>query len=172
MNDRSNALTQAQFDAICGAIDRGDGRVLATFRRYETSKEVLQLVQELQSLSLTPSAVEDDQEDDDDKNEDEEDASGAVEARFMQIIRTMALSELEQTALRLALAEGDPAIRNAIDQFRDDLDEAQLITAMKNAARAVIHRTLSSASRVEDDEEDYDEENEEDDDDDEDDGKF
>lgn len=86
----------------------------------------------------------------------------------MQIIQNMALSELEQTALRLAIAENDPAIRNAIDAFRRDLDEERLVVSMRNAARAVIHRTLSNASRAEDDEEDDDENNGSDDDDEED----
>lgn len=56
----------------------------------------------------------------------------------------MQLTDLETAALRLAIAENDPAIRTAIDSFRNDLDEENLMTAMRGAARSVITRTLSS----------------------------
>lgn len=56
----------------------------------------------------------------------------------------MRLSDLETAALRLAIAENDPSIRVAIDQFRSDLDEDNLMNAMKDAARGVIQRTLTS----------------------------
>lgn len=62
----------------------------------------------------------------------------------MQIIQNMQLTDLETAALRLAIAENDPAIRTAIDNFRSDLDEENLMNAMKGAARSVITRTLSS----------------------------
>lgn len=88
----------------------------------------------------------------------------------------MKLSDLETAALRLAIAENDPAIRNAIERFRDDLDENNLMNSMRLAARAVIQRTLSSrvvadddsddgnirgVSRGDDDDEDEDEESDE-----------
>lgn len=188
-------------------IQDEDVQLSRVFRKYETSKDVMHLVQDLQVLdrslarqaSATSSAAvasstqdedDDDTEDDDDvdqqaesveEDEDDDDEyngrdSNAVagdedgetlndddaqliERRFMQIIQNMSLSELEQTALRLAIAENDPAIRNAIDAFRRDLNEDRLVLAMRTAARAVIHRTLSSASRAEDDEEDDEENN-------------
>lgn len=62
----------------------------------------------------------------------------------MQIIQNMRLSDLETAALRLAIAENDPSIRSAIDRFRTDLDELNLMNAMKDAARGVIQRTLTS----------------------------
>lgn len=62
----------------------------------------------------------------------------------MEIIQNMKLSDLETAALRLAIAENDPSIRNAIDRFRLDLDEDHLMHAMKDAARSVIQRTLST----------------------------
>lgn len=62
----------------------------------------------------------------------------------MEIIQNMKLSDLETAALRLAIAENDPSIRSAIDRFRQDLDESHLMHAMKDAARSVIQRTLST----------------------------
>ncbi len=56
----------------------------------------------------------------------------------------MKLSDLETAALRLAIAENDPAIRNAIDRFRADVNETALMNAMRDAARSVIQRTLST----------------------------
>jgi DNA mismatch repair ATPase MutL len=67
-----------------------------------------------------------------------------IEEKFMQIIQNMKLSDLETAALRLAIAENHPAIRNAIDSFRNNLDENQLMHSMKDAAKSVIQRTLSS----------------------------
>eukprot|EP01033_Poteriospumella_lacustris_P012103 gene12103-8652_t len=125
---QSNALSAQQYGDICRMIEDEDVQLSRIFRKYETTKDVMHLVQDLQR-------------------------------RFMQIIQNMSLSELEQTALRLAIAENDPAIRNAIDAFRSDLNEDRLVLAMRTAARAVIHRTLSSASRAEDDEEDDEENN-------------
>lgn len=80
----------------------------------------------------------------------------------MEIIRQMSMTELEQTALRLAIAESDPSVRNAIDSFRQDEDEEKLITAMKNTAHAVITRTLDNARQAEE-EDDEDNEDEPDD---------
>jgi hypothetical protein len=62
----------------------------------------------------------------------------------MEIIQGMKLSDLETAALRLAIAENDPAIRTAIDRFRSDVNEAALLYAMRVAARSVIQRTLST----------------------------
>lgn len=213
---RSNALSAQQYNDICRMIEEEDVQLSRVFRKYETTKDVMHLVQDLQVLdrtlarqaSATSSAAvasstqdedDDDTEDDEDdvdqqaesvEDDDDEEYNGRdsnavagdedgetlndddaqlIERRFMQIIQNMALSELEQTALRLAIAENDPAIRNAIDAFRRDLNEERLVLAMRTAARAVIHRTLSSASRAEDDEEDDEENNgsgEDDDDDD------
>lgn len=73
-----------------------------------------------------------------------QDDGGLIEDKFMQIIQNMRLSDLETAALRLAIAENDPSIRVAIDQFRSDLDEDNLMNAMKDAARGVIQRTLTS----------------------------
>jgi hypothetical protein len=67
-----------------------------------------------------------------------------IEEKFMQIIQNMKLSDLETAALRLAIAENHPGIRNAIDAFRNNLDENQLMHSMKDAAKSVIQRTLSS----------------------------
>ncbi len=69
----------------------------------------------------------------------------------MQIVQSMKLTDLETAALRLAIAENDPAIRTAIENFRDDLDEDNLKNAMRQAARAVIQRTLSSRVIADDD---------------------
>lgn len=205
---RSNALSAQQYGDICRMIEDEDVQLSRIFRKYETTKDVMHLVQDLQVLdrtlarqaSATSSAAvasstqddddDDDTEDDDDvdqqaesveeEDDDEDEYNGRdnnavagdedgetlndddaqlIERRFMQIIQNMSLSELEQTALRLAIAENDPAIRNAIDAFRSDLNEDRLVLAMRTAARAVIHRTLSSASRAEDDEEDDEENN-------------
>jgi len=109
---------------------------------------------------------QDDQDDDDNDNEDgegiDEDDADLVENRFMEIIRQMSMTELEQTALRLAIAESDPSVRNAIDNFRQDQDESKLIAAMRNTAHAVITRTLDNARQAEE-EDDEDNEDEPDD---------
>lgn len=50
----------------------------------------------------------------------------------------MNLSHLETSALRLAISRNDPAIRVAIDSFRDTLDEDSLKSALRSIARNTI----------------------------------
>lgn len=55
----------------------------------------------------------------------------------------MNLSHLETSALRLAIAKNDPAIRKAIDIFRDELDEDALKNALRIVAQSTIHAEQS-----------------------------
>ena len=92
----------------------------------------------------------------------------------MQIVQNMRLSELETAALRLAIAEGNPLIASAMERFRIDMDETDLVDSLRAAAKSTIHRMILSSRNMpdinnnddeSDGEEDDDDEEEEDEDD-------
>jgi hypothetical protein len=164
---RARAINNEQFNMLTKLIESNHPQVGRIFTKYEDDKDVYGLIDGLKAISISPtannqrkedgkkkpsSAAEEEQYDEDfnEEDEDDEDEEGNegggtdIETRFMEIIQSMQLTDLETAALRLAIAENDPAIRDAIDRFRVDLDEDNLMNAMKNAARTVIHRTLSS----------------------------
>lgn len=57
----------------------------------------------------------------------------------------MNLSHLETAALRLAIARDDPAIRQALDEFRNDLSESNLMDTLREVAKKTIDETLNEA---------------------------
>jgi hypothetical protein len=163
---RARAINNEQFNMLTKLIESNHPQVGRIFTKYEDDKDVYGLIDGLKAISISPTAnnqrkeegkkkssadeeqydedFNEDEEDEDDEEEGNEGGGTDIETRFMEIIQSMQLTDLETAALRLAIAENDPAIRDAIDRFRVDLDEDNLMNAMKNAARTVIHRTLSS----------------------------
>lgn len=87
--------------------------------------------------------------------------------KFVQVIQSMQLSDIETAALRLAIAKDDESVRRAIDTYRVTSNDAALKQALLHAARETIRNTLEND--VDDDEEDGDEEEEEEDEEDDDD---
>ena len=66
----------------------------------------------------------------------------SIESRFMTIIQGMNLSHLETAALRLAIARDDSTIRRALDVFRVDLNEQNLINTLRIVSRQTIAQTM------------------------------
>lgn len=165
---RARAIDEEQYIALSKLIDEGNTEIARVFLNYEENKDVYALIDSLKAMDIkglanSPSSssseaqeveeadedeeedgAEDDGDDDDYEQDFDEDDGAGVEEKFMEIIQGMKLSDLETAALRLAIAENDPAIRNAIDRFRADVNETALMNAMRDAARSVIQRTLST----------------------------
>lgn len=83
----------------------------------------------------------------------------SVEMKFVQVIQSMQLSDIETAALRLAIAKDDESVRRAIDTYRVTSNDAALKQSLLHAARETIRTTLEND--VDNDEEDGDEEGDE-----------
>jgi hypothetical protein len=93
---------------------------------------------------------EEDSEDEDEEDSDDDEAAldeTRIEQKFLQIVRDIKLTHLETAALRLAIARGDPAIKSALEQFRNELNEAALTRALRDIARATMVATLEGKIR-------------------------
>lgn len=97
---------------------------------------------------------EDDYEDDDDDDNDEgldEDDRETIEQRFLDIIQTMRLDQIETSALRLAIARNDDSIRQALDKYRQTQHDETLIKDLRLIANTIIDQTKSEQFSEEND---------------------
>jgi hypothetical protein len=158
---KANAISTQQAKYLNSLIDSGNPTISKVFRSYEIDKDVYRLIDALKIVenytkesSVTEEADNGDDDDDDDNDDDDDDDNGyndkfdkddvvSIESKFLQIIQDMDLSHLETAALRLAIARNDDSIRNAIEQFRSDMNENRLKTTLKEVALSVIKDTLN-----------------------------
>ena len=70
-----------------------------------------------------------------------------MEQKFLDIVQKMDLSHLETAALRLAIARDDSSVRLAIDNYRADLDDAQLMETLRLISRITIQETMDEQER-------------------------
>ena len=151
-------------------MNRRDVSTERVFLQYERSKDVSGLMAGLGALvgkvdRTTPgmpppgrhpsdddSDDEEDEEDDDDEEDEDaqlgEEDSGLVNDRLMSMVAGMRLSNLETAALRLAIARDDVNIRDALAQYKKDLDAARLAATLRQISRQTIQETLASKCPV------------------------
>lgn len=82
---RSKALTPHAYNKICEMIDNGDSTIGRIFRNYETNKDVMPLVKDLQALNFSTANQEaaevgdqDDEKEEAETQEATDDDRGAV----------------------------------------------------------------------------------------------
>lgn len=122
---RANAISISQYTVLSEMISNGDHDLQDVFSVYEASRDVYALIDSLKNLCTEF------------ENNDIQEPSNA-ESQFLHIVQSMNLSHLETSALRLAISRNDPAIRVAIDSFRDTLDEDSLKSALRSIAQNTI----------------------------------
>jgi cobalamin biosynthesis protein CobT len=64
---------------------------------------------------------------------------------FFGVVQRMQLNHLETTALRLAIARDDPAIRKCLEVFRRTRNESDLMASLRTISRDTISSTLQEA---------------------------
>jgi len=69
-----------------------------------------------------------------------------MDARFLAIVRGMNLTHLETAALRLSIARNDTSIRAALELFRQELDEDELVDTLRRIARKTIEDTMKESN--------------------------
>ena len=69
-----------------------------------------------------------------------------MDARFLAIVRGMNLTHLETAALRLSIARDDVSIRAALELFRQELDEEELVDTLRRIARKTIEDTMKESN--------------------------
>jgi len=139
-------------------VSKKDPAVINVFRIYEHNKDVMQMMQGLRDAgmvhSLSPTMEDDNDDYDDDSDSDEvditetplnEDDRETIEARFLSIVQSMELSNLETAALRLAISRDNPNVRSCLESFRLTRNEDALMAELKSIARSTIDSTLAEA---------------------------
>jgi len=99
---------------------------------------------------------EEDDEDDDDDDEDARETANSrpnalnredrltVQERFVSIVQNLEMTQMETAALRLAIARQDRSVMVALENFKQDLSENNLVNSLKNIAKQVIIESLQS----------------------------
>ncbi len=145
---------------LCGLFCEICSVILITWRQhvpsYVTEWFILQYFHSFLSFLICSSFPPEDEE-------PREEEAMTVEKRFLGIVQSMALTQLETAALRLAIARSDSGITSAIENFRRNLNEAELKRVLKEVANRVMQGALEDVQEGdEEDEEDSEEEEEED----------
>lgn len=179
---RSKALSPEAAERLLAGVDRGDREVQGAFRGYMEHKDIYRLMEDLKKVGNAQQEdgeeeqedeeqdYEDQQDDDQDQDDDQEDGEeeeqgldeddrGSLETRFLAVIHSMSLTDLETAALRLAIAKDNRNVRMAIESYRGSGDEDALKARLVQVAREIIRETLEEdAEDEEEDEEEGDEE--------------
>ena len=142
---KAGAIEPAQAERVIQLIRENDSDVRRIFLSYEQNKDVYHLIDSLRSHRANTSEEKEEFDDSDDDSEDDSNDTESIETRFLTIIQGMNLSHLETSALRLAIARDDFAIRSALEMFRVSRDEAQLISTLREVAKKTIDTTLTEA---------------------------
>ena len=158
----AGAFNAKQVATLESLVDQQSFAIRKLFVEYERRRNVTELIQGLMealpmaeatpAVSSAPTSVAQPITDSDSESEDSEDSEdetqeslasdGSIEQKFLAIIKEMQLSHLETAALRLAIARNDTAIRAALETFRVNVNEQQLIHSLREVARATMVATL------------------------------
>lgn len=167
-----NILSASTTRYLHYLIDQEDSTIVEIFSNYEEHQDVKRLMIDLQNIPTEDDPYEegDDEEDGDEEEEEEEDEvdedeedSESIESRFMKIVKSMRLSELDTAALRLAISRNDEGVRDALEKFRIERNDSLLMQQLRAVAQKTLASTLGEAGyEVVDD--DVDDEEDEDDD--------
>lgn len=169
---KANALTDKQAEYCKKNLD--DDTLKTIFVVYERSKDVHAMIGHLQIFSSSAAddkdgnddQEEDDEEDEEEEEEDDEDDDDddedaretansrpnalnredrlTVQERFVSIVQNLEMTQMETAALRLAIARQDRSVMVALENFKQDLSENNLVNSLKNIAKQVIIESLQS----------------------------
>lgn len=128
---RSDALTEEQCDVLERKIKADDESIAQIFSEYEQHHDAGSFLARLMGVAAGASPRKG-------TGAAELMDDAAIERKFLHIVQTMTLSQLETTALRLAIARGDARIREALEQFRVELNDDVLVAALRSIAGSVI----------------------------------
>ena len=169
---KSRVLNDSKTKYLNSLIEKKDQTIVKIFSVYEENKDVTKLIEAFQTIVLEEPKSQpkgeydydyesdnDDEVDEGDENEDdydddyeeeEEDEEEIedrenVESRFMSIVQTMKLSELDTAALRLAISRNDSGIREALENFRIQKNDSLLMQQLRMVAKSTIDSTLDDA---------------------------
>eukprot|EP00604_Paraphysomonas_vestita_P002385 CAMPEP_0174819324 /NCGR_PEP_ID=MMETSP1107-20130205/2485_1 /TAXON_ID=36770 /ORGANISM="Paraphysomonas vestita, Strain GFlagA" /LENGTH=721 /DNA_ID=CAMNT_0016032591 /DNA_START=353 /DNA_END=2519 /DNA_ORIENTATION=+ len=119
---KAQALTSNEKDILNILVDSKNSALSQSFFSFEKHRDVHKLLSELKQIAASPIQT---------KSSLPSSSESDTESKFLSVVRKMNLTRDETVALRDAIANDDPLLRSALELYRSDQNEENLITNLR-----------------------------------------